>query len=117
MTFDPTKPVECVDIDGTIRPARILATGLAGSVPIAAAVTESDGSEWVVATDTNGRMGYSHLRNRMVKREGWVRVLGTVPRMAGSTIYGTEVAAKMDHGRVDTVAFARIEWEEPADAR
>lgn len=118
MKFDPTKPVEFVDSSGAIWPARILATDLAGQIgPIVFALKCRDGEEVLRRADKSGAWLHGgHLRNRMVKREGWVIVDGPGRERPGvwARIYETEAGAvKNLHGNR---RVARIEWEEPADA-
>lgn len=115
--FDPTKiEVEHVSQYGHVSPARVISTDLAGDCPIVAAVMHATGNEWLVTAKTDGsEANGGHLRNRMVKREGWVRVASPIrsisrPIVAGSGIYETQADAEEWPG----VLVARIEWEEPA---
>lgn len=116
--FDPDKAVEYVAGEAVL-PARILATDLVGRYPIAVAFLEN-GEEYTGRATADGRLGDGdYLRNRMIRREGWVRVyrIGGDSRHVVNLIYDGEDAAYTDRPAAMAgvpFAVARIEWEEPA---
>lgn len=117
MLFDPDKAVEYVDQNQRVWPARILASDLVSGEPIVAGVRYAH-FEDVVRAGLDGTIKYStaYLRNRMVRREGWVRVTdgGDGRRgVAGSVVFAHPGTAA-ESVRVFGGFVARIEWEEPA---
>jgi hypothetical protein len=119
--FDPTKPVEFVEGDGKVWPIRILATDRTGSdfpiIGLSNHGTHETLHEFTAdgtARAWTGEHG-AHLRNRMVRREGWVRMY----RFGGfgRTVYRSEEEARSDSEYSPHFqCVARIEWDEPADA-
>jgi len=75
--FDPTKPVECAYADGSVCPARIVATDRRGAFPIVALINADHDLEWIGTFNLDGWNGSGHhLRNTIEKRTGWVNVYG-----------------------------------------
>lgn len=73
--FDPSKPVEYVSANGTIAPARIIATDRVSTRPIVALVVDF-GIEAVLDFHATGSFGVAsaRLRNIVVKTEAFLNV-------------------------------------------
>ena len=118
--FDPDKAVEYVGADGKVWPIRILATDRIGSdFPIIGLshhgtheTLEEFRADGTARAWTGHHGGY--LRNRMIRREGWVRVYADTGRGPG---LGSKIFASEDEALRNIpfapCAVARIEWEEP----
>lgn len=75
LKFDPTKPVECVYLDGSVCPARIVATDRMGAFPIVALINTEHDLEGIGTFNLDGRSKPGHhLRNTIEKRTRWVNV-------------------------------------------
>ena len=111
MTIDWTKPIETT----TGRPARVLATDLAGDLHIVIAVMNKEGSEGICMTDENGQyLGSCCVRNVREKRRGFVvlEVEGFGARAVGHFLQqdnAMRVASQMPN----RVVVPLPEWEVP----
>jgi hypothetical protein len=122
MMVDWTKPIETV----TGQQARVLVTDLKPrpyigmQVCAAVAVLDSEGFENVhpVSLDGKNGSGTPFIRNKPVKREGWINVYrqrGTHENNRRCVLWLDKAAAD-DEADQDRLACIRIEWEEPAHA-
>jgi len=117
--FDPTKPVEFVEGDGKVWPIRILATDRTGSdfpiIGLSNHGTHETLHEFTADGTARAWTGHhgAHLRNRMVRREGWVRVHG---RGNDAAVWGPDIFGNTEAAGSASLLWhvARIEWEEPA---
>ena len=113
MTIDWTKPIETTDG----RPARVLATDLAGDAHIAIAVMNKDGSEEVYRTGDEGQYREGKpVRNVREKRRGFV-VLDTGGFSASAHTVGYylhQAHAVAAAGRASGRVVVELpEWEVP----
>ena len=113
MPIDWTKPIETI----AGYPARVLSTDFrsTGEVFVTVQIEYKNCSEINYYTQGGQILGHSPaIRNRKVKREGWVNVYPTMVEDDGRVIVKvceSEKAAKAIASR-DVIATVKIEWEE-----
>lgn len=114
MPIDWTKPIETL----AGYPARVLSTDFRsdGKEIVAVQIEYKNCSEINCYTQDGRICGLGPpLRNRKVKREGWVNVYPSLfedGKVMITKIYESEEAAK-DIASSDVIATVKIEWEEP----
>jgi hypothetical protein len=123
MTVDWTKPIE--DVNG--NPARVLSddfrsarcsSHILHTLRIVQVEFEFRSELWYVDDDGSNPGGGELIRNRKVKKKGWVNLYHTpyapVKYCCGATVYDTEKTAKdnIQRGHDTYAATIKIEWEE-----
>lgn len=118
MSIDWTKPIETI----AGYPARVLSTDhrSCGETLVAIQIEyQSFSSNAWYRQNGEAALGSPKIRNRKVKREGWVNVYPSLrkdhTRMIASvhpSVYASEESAKYA-ATGDVIATVKIEWEEP----
>jgi len=117
MTVDWTKPIET--IDG--YPARVISTDYRdGCLTLVVVQAECGIGSAILRFLKDGTKMYhgTAIRNRKVKKEGWVNLYHTpyapVKYYCGGTVYDTEKTAKdnIQRGHDTYATTIKIEWEE-----
>jgi hypothetical protein len=115
------KPVQTV----SGHKARIISTDISGDFPIAVAVCESDGREFVVLCDENGIAANPsglNIRNIITKKTGWIHLWAPIDCFGTketnmvalcSDVYETKEAAEKCVAFTTSldIATLKIEWE------